>query len=116
MATIITCGAAEVDLEIPEGCDWSIVLEFRDDNGALVDLSGDTFRADIRATADAITRVNALTCTVSGLGLLALSLAEADNLNRPGTACLWSLQWDDQSSMVMHGAATWCQNPTFPAA
>lgn len=116
MATTIECGSAEVNLEIPEGCDWEVTLEFRDSNGALVDISGDTFRAHVRSLPDSISKVNEFTCTVAGLGLLTLSLAKADNLNRPGTACCWSLQWDDQESMVMFGTVEWCQNPTFPSA
>lgn len=114
MATKIPCPAAEVNLEIPEGCDWEITLEFRDENAALMDLTGETFRAHIRANADALSAVNELDCAVSGLGLLTLSLDQADNVNRPGTSCLWSLMRDATAEMVMHGVVTWCQNPTPP--
>lgn len=111
MATNIDIGATEVNITIPENTDWEYFIRIKT-GGVAVDLTGETFSAYIRPSANSTTVVAELTCEVydASAGIVRISLAKEDNMAKPDGDCIWSMNWTSRNSMMFYGTATWQQN------
>lgn len=85
MATPELCAkAGELNLVIEQGATFDPVLTWKDQNGALIDLTGFTARMQIRDTVDAPDTLHELTTENGGIalgggaGTITLSISAAD--------------------------------------
>lgn len=74
--------AASLDLTIEQGTTFKRVLTIKDDLDALIDLTGETFRGQIRKTPSSTTIVATFTCTlrnqVTNKGEVEILISAAD--------------------------------------
>lgn len=70
--------AGKLDLVIPQGSDWSLVLTIADSGGTAYDLTGVTAAAKVRAAFADVSSIVDITCTVTDAvnGVLTLSLTD----------------------------------------
>ncbi len=66
--------SAEADITIRDNTDWAIPLVFTDENGVAYDLTGSSFRLDIKGSVDDPAAVASL--TTAGGGIASTSLAD----------------------------------------
>jgi hypothetical protein len=82
---------ARLDLALYAGDDYALALSFTDPTGAAIDLSGRTYRAQIRASLVAESPPASFTIGLTQLGVVTLTLARAVTAVLPRSG-VWDLE------------------------
>jgi len=83
----------KIDLEIYQGDDFYMTLWVTNpDTGALVNVTGYTFRSQIRATTDSEVILASFTFAVGGLGKVDSHLSGAATGQLPVGNCVWDFE------------------------
>jgi hypothetical protein len=85
---------ADQDLIITRGDTETIVATIQDNNGAAINITGRTYRAQIRSSQDSTTIKASFTCTVTGgsSGQVTCVLAAADSATLTAGNYFWDLE------------------------
>jgi hypothetical protein len=109
-----------LDLLIPQGATWSVVLRWKDDN-ANVNLTGFTARMQLRTSAEAVTTLEDLTTENGGItlggsaGTITLALTASETAALPATRAVYDLELISSGGIVtrlVEGVATITRNIT----
>jgi hypothetical protein len=109
-----------LDLLIPQGATWSVVLRWKADN-ANVNLTGYTARMQLRTSAEAITTLEDLTTENGGItlggtaGTITLSLTATETAALPATRAVYDLELISSGGTVtrlVEGVVTITRNIT----
>lgn len=85
---------ADQDLILTRGDTETLVVTIQDDNGAAINITGRTYRAQVRSSQDSTTIKASFTCTVtngSG-GQVTCVLSAADSATLPSGQYYWDLE------------------------
>jgi hypothetical protein len=85
---------ADQDLIITRGDTETLVATIQDNNGAAINITGRTYRAQIRSSQDSTTIKASFTCTVTGgsSGQVTCVLASADSATLTAGNYFWDLE------------------------
>ena len=85
---------ADQDLIITRGDTETIVVTIQDDNGTAINITGRTYRAQIRSSQDSTTVRGSFTCTVTSgaSGQVTCVLAAADSATLSPGLAYWDLE------------------------
>ena len=85
---------ADQDLIITRGDTETLVATIQDNNGAAINITGRTYRAQIRSSQDSTTIKASFTCTVTGgsSGQVTCVLAAADSATLTAGNYFWDLE------------------------
>jgi hypothetical protein len=85
---------ADQDLVITRGDTETLVVTIEDDNGSAINITGRTYRSQIRSSQDSTTIKASLTCTVtSGAnGQVTCVLSATDSATLPSGQYFWDLE------------------------
>jgi hypothetical protein len=85
---------ADQDLIITRGDTETIVATIQDDNGSAINITGRTYRAQIRSAQDSTTVKGSFTCTVTAgsSGQVTCVLAAADSATLTAGNYFWDLE------------------------
>jgi len=85
---------ADQDLIITRGDTETIVVTIQDDNGTAINITGRTYRAQIRTSQDSTTVRGSFTCTVTSgaSGQVTCVLAAADSATLTAGNYFWDLE------------------------
>jgi hypothetical protein len=109
-----------LDLLIPQGATWSVVLRWKADD-VNVNLTNYTARMQIRASAEAVTTIEELTTANGGItlggsaGTITLSLTDTETAALPATRAVYDLELVSAGGVVtrlVEGAVTITRNIT----
>lgn len=87
-----TPGPACLDLNVYRGDDLTLPITQQDGTGAPIDLTGRTYAAQIRATPESTTAVSFGVAVNAPLGLVTLTLTDAQTANDVPLVGVWDLQ------------------------
>lgn len=85
---------ADQDLVITRGDTETLVVTIQDDNGSAINITGRTYRAQIRSSQDSTTIKASFTCTVTGgsSGQVTCVLSATDSATLSSGQYFWDLE------------------------